>query len=209
MDTTLPRQAYDSDLTDEQWSVLEPLLPAVVPAGAPRTTDLREVINAILYRLHNGCAWHNLPHDFPPEGTVRAYFHCWRRQGLWQQINDTLRRHVRKQQFPVSLAEKPIISSQRGNKGAEEREIGEGHQLGARQPPLLLLMVRFFSLRAHSFSAAAEFSLVAPSFLWPVGLARKYPRLFPLPTLVPPGVSDADARSHRQALHRSPASTIR
>src|SRR5262249_7122900 len=58
-------------------------------------TDLREVVNAILYRLHHGCAWHALPHDLPPEGTVRDYFHRWRRRGLWEQINATLRRQVR------------------------------------------------------------------------------------------------------------------
>jgi putative transposase len=108
----LPRQAYDSDLTDDQWAVLEPLLPAVVPAGAPRTTDLREVTNAILYRLHNGCAWHSLPHDFPAEGTVRDYFHCWRRQGLWQQINDTLRRHVRQAEGREAEPTAAIIDSQ-------------------------------------------------------------------------------------------------
>ena len=96
MDATTPRKTYRSDLTDEQWSLLVPLLPPPVLAGAPRTTDLREVVNALLYRLHNGCAWHALPHDFPPEGTVRDYFHRWRRSGLWEQINDTLRRQVRK-----------------------------------------------------------------------------------------------------------------
>jgi putative transposase len=66
-----------------------------VPAGAPRTTDPREVVNAILYRLHDGCAWRALPHDLPPEGTVRDYFHRWRRGGLGARINDALRRRVR------------------------------------------------------------------------------------------------------------------
>jgi putative transposase len=68
-----------------------------VPAGAPRTTDLREVLNAIFYLLANGCAWHALPHDFPPEGTVRDYCHRWRRSGLWRTIPDALRRQVREQ----------------------------------------------------------------------------------------------------------------
>src|SRR4051812_11857749 len=89
------RKAYESDLSDAEWAILEPLLPKPVAAGAPRTTDLREVVNAILYRLHNGCAWHALPHDFPPEGTARDYFHRWRRAGLWTTINDALRRQVR------------------------------------------------------------------------------------------------------------------
>ena len=96
MDVKAPRKPYASDLTDEQWALLAPLLSPPVAAGAPRTTDLREVINALLYRLHNGCAWHALPHDFPPEGTVRDYFHRWRRAGLWERINAVLRRWVRK-----------------------------------------------------------------------------------------------------------------
>ena len=90
-----PRKPYPSDLSDAQWALLEPLLPPPVSAGAPRTTPLREVLNAIFYLLSTGCAWSALPHDFPPEGTVRDSFHRWRRSGLWSQIHDTLRRQVR------------------------------------------------------------------------------------------------------------------
>lgn len=95
MDAKAPRRPYPSDLTDQEWAILAPELPAPVSAGAPRRTDLREVINALLYRLHNGCAWRALPHDLPAEGTVRDYFHRWRRSGLWTRINDVLRRRVR------------------------------------------------------------------------------------------------------------------
>ena len=69
-----PRKPYPSDLSDAQWAILEPLLPPPVSAGAPRTTPLREVLNAIFYLLSTGCAWSALPHDLPPEGTVRDYF---------------------------------------------------------------------------------------------------------------------------------------
>src|SRR6266508_1058647 len=96
MDATPQRKPYGSDLTDQEWAILQPLLPAPVPAGAPRTTDLREVVNAILYRLHNGCAWHALPHDFPPEGTVRDYFHQWRRSGTSELNTLSLRHDVRR-----------------------------------------------------------------------------------------------------------------
>jgi putative transposase len=112
METTPQRKSYDSDLTDAEWALLQPLLPPAVPAGAPRTTDLREVVNAILYRLHNGCAWHALPHDFPPEGTARDYFHRWRRSGLWQKINDTLRRRVRQAEGRDEDPSAGIIDSQ-------------------------------------------------------------------------------------------------
>jgi len=95
--TARVRKPYPSDISDAQWAILEPLLPPPVSAGKPRTTDLREVLNAIFYVLTSGCAWHALPHDFPPEGTVRDYFHRWRRRGVWERIHDTLRRQVREQ----------------------------------------------------------------------------------------------------------------
>jgi putative transposase len=94
---TRPRKPYPSDLSDEQWAIVRGFLPPAVPAGAPRTTDLREVLNALFYLLANGCGWRALPHDFPPEGTVRDYFHRWRRNGLWPQIHDALRQRVREQ----------------------------------------------------------------------------------------------------------------
>jgi putative transposase len=95
LDAQVKRKAYASDLTDEEGALLAPERPPPVNAGAPRTTDLREVVNAILDRLHNGCAWPALPHDLPPEGTVRDYCHRWRRSGLWAKLHDTLRRRVR------------------------------------------------------------------------------------------------------------------
>jgi putative transposase len=95
MDATR-RKPYPSDLTDAEWAIIEPLLPPPVPAGAPRKADFREVINAIDSVLTTGCAWKALPHDFlTPEGTVRDYFHPWRRNGLGQRIHDTLRDRVR------------------------------------------------------------------------------------------------------------------
>lgn len=112
MDANRQRKPYASDLTDAQWAILPPQLPPPSDAGAPRTTDLREVLNAILYRLHNGCAWHALPHDFPPEGTVRDYFHRWRRSSLWAKLNDTLRRWVRRAEGRDEEPSAGIIDSQ-------------------------------------------------------------------------------------------------
>ena len=112
MDATRQPKPYDSDLADAEWALLQPLLPPPVPAGAPRATDLRAVVNGILYRLHNGCTWRNLPHDFPPEGTVRDYFHQWRRAGLWQRLNDTLRRQVRRAEGRDEEPSAGIIDSQ-------------------------------------------------------------------------------------------------
>jgi putative transposase len=91
----MTRQRYPTDLTDAQWAVLAPLLPAAKPGGRPRSADLREVVNAILYLLRAGCAWRMLPHDFPPWGTVWAYFRRWRDDGTLERIHDALRARVR------------------------------------------------------------------------------------------------------------------
>jgi putative transposase len=93
--TTQTRRLYDTDLTDLQWDILEPLLPPVPGGGRPRTTALREVLNAIFYVLRTGCAWKHLPHDFPPPGTVFGYFNQWRKDGTIARIHEALRRPVR------------------------------------------------------------------------------------------------------------------
>lgn len=91
------RKPFPSDLTDAHWAIVEPLLPPPVPSGTPRTTSFREVLNAAFYLLANGCKWSTLPHDFPPEGTVRDDIHQWRRNGFWERIHDILRRQVGEQ----------------------------------------------------------------------------------------------------------------
>lgn len=93
--TTQTRRLYDTDLTDAQWEILGPLLPPPPGGGRPRITDLREVLDAILYVLRSGCAWDLLPHDFPPPGTVYGYFSQWRRDGTIARIHEALRPRVR------------------------------------------------------------------------------------------------------------------
>src|SRR3954452_22200843 len=93
--TTQTRRLYDTDLTDAQWEILRPLLAPPPGGGRPRTTDMREVLNAILYLLRSGGAWDLLPHDFPPPGTVYGYFSRWRRDGTILRIHEALRPQVR------------------------------------------------------------------------------------------------------------------
>jgi len=93
--TTQPRRVYPTDLTDAQWEILQKLLPPAPGGGRPRTTELREVLNAILYVLRTGCAWQMLPHDFPPAGTVYDYFRQWQRKGTIARIHEALRPQVR------------------------------------------------------------------------------------------------------------------
>jgi putative transposase len=93
--TTQSRTPYVTDLTDAQWEILSPLLPLPPGGGRPRTTPMREVLNAILYVLRSGCAWDLLPHDFPPPGTVYGYFRQWQRDGTIARIHEALRPRVR------------------------------------------------------------------------------------------------------------------
>ena len=74
----MKRQPYPTDISDTQWAVLEPEIPAPRPGGRPRKTDLREVANAIFYLTHEGCTWRALPHDFPRWKTVYNYFYSRR-----------------------------------------------------------------------------------------------------------------------------------
>jgi transposase len=92
------RATYPSDLTDAQWAVLEPLVARARRAdgrGRPRAVDPREVVNAVLYVLHEGCRWRALPHDFPAWETVYWYFSRWTDDGTLVRITDTLRQRVR------------------------------------------------------------------------------------------------------------------
>ena len=89
------RQPYVSDLSDAEWSVIEPLLPAPKGFGHPRTVDLREILNGIFYVQRTGCQWEMLPHDLPPYSTVYNYFRKWQRKGILPEIHDKLRRQLR------------------------------------------------------------------------------------------------------------------
>ena len=103
---------YPSDLTDAEWAVVAPLLPPARPGGRPRTTDLREVVNAILYLAGSGCQWRMLPKDFPPLSTVQGYFYAWRNMGLWQSINHLLVMTARELEGREASPSAGIIDSQ-------------------------------------------------------------------------------------------------
>ena len=95
MSSTITRKSYPSDLTDAQWAILEPLIPAARHGGRPRSLDMREILNAMFYVLRSGCQWDMLPHDFPPKSSVYVYFAKWRDDGTWQMLVDALRVKVR------------------------------------------------------------------------------------------------------------------
>jgi putative transposase len=106
------RTPYPTDLTDEQWQILEPMIPPEKHGGRHRTVDMREVVNAILYILRTGCQWRNLPHDFPPWGTVSWYFWLWCNDGTWTRIHDKLRQMVREEAGREKEPSAAIMDSQ-------------------------------------------------------------------------------------------------
>jgi putative transposase len=89
------RRAYQTDLSDAEWSCLEAHLPAPKATGRPKMHSTREILNAIFYVVRGGCAWRLLPNDFPPWKTVYHYFRYWRLDGTWERMHSTLRKRVR------------------------------------------------------------------------------------------------------------------
>jgi putative transposase len=98
---------YDTDLTDEQFGLIEPFLPVPKRTGRP-PAPLRDVLNGILYLLRSGCQWRLLPKDFPPWSTVHTWYRRWRKDGTWKRIHETLREQVR---FQASRHPSPKVSA--------------------------------------------------------------------------------------------------
>jgi transposase len=115
-------QRYPSDVTDEEWALVEPHLPTA------RRVDRREVLNAILYVLTTGCQWRQLPKDFPPKSTVHDYFVEWHCDGILTRIHHALHAQVRELAGRRPTATTAIVDSQ-SVKGAEKG--GSGSMLPA------------------------------------------------------------------------------
>ena len=104
---------YPSDMTDAEWALLEPLIPAAKHGGRPRKTDMRAAINAILYLLRTGCPWRYLPRDgFPPRSTVYNIFRNFQKDGVWDAISDKLHMALRDDMEREASPTAAIIDSQ-------------------------------------------------------------------------------------------------
>ncbi|MBX5160415.1 IS5 family transposase [Rhizobium sp. NZLR8] len=103
---------YASDLTDREWSLIAPFMPTPRRLGRPRRTQLREVVNALLYIASTGCQWRMLPKDFPPYSTVQGYFYDWRAMGLWPRINHHLVMETRELEGRQASPTAGVIDSQ-------------------------------------------------------------------------------------------------
>jgi len=106
------RKGYSTDLTDQEWQRLAPLVPAPKPGGRPAQYPRREIVNAIFYVLRTGCSWRLLPHDLPPWRIVFYYFWQWRKAGLWEKIHDTLRGDLRQAEGRLRQPSAGSIDSQ-------------------------------------------------------------------------------------------------
>lgn len=107
------RQAYPTDLTDNQWNIIKSLIEEKTHGrGRPAIHDKREIVNAIFYILQSGCAWRLLPHDFPCWRTVYNHFRDWQNLGTWEKINDELVKSYRKKQGKTEEPSGAIIDSQ-------------------------------------------------------------------------------------------------
>lgn len=105
------RKPYPTDMSDAQWELIAPLFPPAKPGGRPRSTELREGVNAICYLMRSGCAWRLLSPDFPPWSRVHDLYRKWRIDGSWKRIHDPWRVQVRQKEGRDAEPSAAIIDS--------------------------------------------------------------------------------------------------
>jgi putative transposase len=155
---------YPSDVTDAQWALIEPYIPAAPPGGRPRKTDMRDVVDAIFYILRTGCQWRYLPVDLPPRSTVWRYFDQWRRDGTLDVIHDLLRRKVRSVEKPYHPRTTASVDSQSVDttSGGEQRGRDNAKNVDGRKRHIvvdsmgLLLAVLVTAASVDDAQAAVE-----------------------------------------------------
>ena len=124
-------KSYPSDMTDHEWKIVEPLIPAAKHGGRKRTVNIRNVLNAIFYVTKGGIQWEMLPKDFPPMSTVYWYFAQWKRDGTIEKIHDKLRKIIRITENKKPEPTAGSIDSQ-SNKTTEEARSSKGFDAGKK-----------------------------------------------------------------------------
>ena len=131
---------YDTDLTDDQWALVEPVLPAAKHGGRPRTVNLRLLLNTIFYLNKTGCQWRMLPKDLAKRSSTHAYFTAWQADGTWQALLDTLRRQVRRAAGREEQPQKAALDSQtvKGSEAGGPRGYDGGKKVNGRQRHIIV-----------------------------------------------------------------------
>src|SRR5215831_6764643 len=170
---------YPSDLTDDQWALIEPDIPAAPTGGRPRGTDMRDVVDAILYILRTGCQWRYLPGDLPPKSTVWRYFDRWRRDGTLDRIHDRLRRKVRAAEKPNHPRTTASVDSQSvdATSGGEQRGRDNAKNVDGRKRHIVVdsmgLLLAVLVTAASADDGAVASALFARLEGQPVGRVRR------------------------------------
>ena len=172
--------SYPSDLTDEQWKLIEPLIPAPCRLGKPRKNSMREIVNACLFLVRTGCAWRLLPKTFPPWQATYKSFSRWAAAGVFETMHDRLRQQWRDRMGKAPEPTAAIIGAQSTRSAAQGGNTGfdAGKQVKGRKRHLvvdtlgLLLAVTVTAASVQDRDAAAD--VVAQACTKAPGLKKLY-----------------------------------